>query len=70
MIDDYKNVIDPGLHCIEGRFMEKVDFLWFWYKLSKKKKLFFLGNLQYTPLCNSKDIKRDFSFQWKSMLKY
>ena len=27
MIDDYENVIAPGLPYIEGRFMEKVDVL-------------------------------------------
>ena len=43
MIDDYKNVIAPGFHCIEGRFMEKVDVSAkeFLYELSKKKNILF-----------------------------
>ena len=41
MIDDYKNVIAPGLRYIEGRFMKKVDALakGLSCKLSKKKTL-------------------------------
>ena len=47
MIDDYENAIAPGLPYIEGRFMEKVDVLakGFLYKLSKRKKQYFLSNL-------------------------
>ena len=43
MIDDYKNVIAPGFHYIEGRFMEKVDVSakGFLYELSKKKNILF-----------------------------
>ena len=61
MIIDYENAIAPGLCYIDGIFMKKVDVLAneFLYKLSKKKTLFFR---KYTPLCNSNDIKRDFSF--------
>ena len=38
MMDDYKNVIAPGLCSIEGGFMGKVDVLakGFLYKLRKK----------------------------------
>ena len=60
MIDDYKNVIDPGLHCIEGRFMEKVDFLWFWYKLSKKKKTFLFRESAVYPFVQFNRHKKGF----------
>ena len=70
MIDDYENFITTGPCFIDGRFMEKVVLAkGFLHKLFKKKT-FFLRNLYYTPLFHSKDIKRHFSFQWKSVLKY
>ena len=49
MIDDYENVIAPGLPYIEGRFMEKVDVLakGYLYKLSKKKRFFFKESVVY-----------------------
>ena len=63
MIDDYENFIAPGLRYTEGRFLEKVDVLakGFLYKLFNKRTFFFNESV-VTPLCNSKDIKRDFSF--------
>ena len=66
---DYENAITPGLCYIDGIFMKKVDVLAneFLYKLSKKKTLFFK---KYTPLCNSNDIKRDFSFLWRVCWSY
>ena len=49
MIDNYKTFIAPGLHCIEGRFMEKVDVLvkGFQCKLFKKNNYFFKESVEY-----------------------
>ena len=61
MIDDYKNVIVPGLCYIEGRFMESVDVLakGLLYKLSKKKTFFFKESVVY-PCVQFKGHKKGF----------
>lgn len=47
--DDYGNRIAPGLSCIEGRFLEKVEASakGFLFKLSKKKTYFFRESVVY-----------------------
>ena len=49
VVDDYGNIVAPGLSYIEGRFMEKVDILskGYLYKLSKKRTFFFKESVVY-----------------------
>ena len=53
VVDDYGNIVAPGMSYIEGRFMERVDILskGYLYKLSKKKTLFF-QRICSLPLCS------------------
>ena len=59
MMDDYKNVIAPGLRYIEGGFMGKVDVLakGFLYKL--RKNTFFKESVAY-PFVEFKGHKKGF----------
>ena len=67
MIDDYENVIAPGLRYTEGRFMKKVDDLvkGFLYELS-------IRNIESVvhPFMQFKGHKKGFFFSMKSTLKY
>ena len=71
MIDDYENVIAPGLRYTGGRFMKKVDDLvkGFLYELSKKKTLFFKESVVH-PFVQFKGHKKGIFFSMKSTLKY
>ena len=67
MIDDYENVIAPGLRYTGGRFMKKVDDLvkGFLYELSKKKTLFFKESVVH-PFVQFKGHKKGiFFFLWR-----
>ena len=71
MIDDYENVIAPGLRYTGVRFMKKVDDLvkGFLYELCKKKTLFFKESVVH-PFVQFKGHKKGIFFSMKSTLKY
>ena len=70
MIDDYENVIAPGLRYTGGRFMKKVDDLvkGFLYELSKKKTLFFKESVVH-PFVQFKGHKKGIFFFYEEYVE-